>query len=182
MRERKGRAENPKRERVYVRKQQKGQGNSAPIKVDRLKLAAGKHGDSLVRNPFFTKLRLICRRRDFWTARFTTNPWAPTDSSFLPRTAGQNPVEDNRIARYFYMRKMKITGKWRDTQGCCWRFLRNHETDETPQNRRAYAMIARKGHMQKMQHKHFSAGGRAGGGGWKKILKIPWAIQAWCNV
>jgi hypothetical protein len=26
-------------------------------------------------------------------------------------------------------------------------------------------MIARKGDMQKMQHKHFSAGGRAGGGG-----------------
>jgi hypothetical protein len=33
-------------------------------------------------------------------------------------------------------------------------------------------MIARKGHMQKMQHKHFSAGGRAGGK-MKKNLENP---------
>jgi hypothetical protein len=35
-------------------------------------------------------------------------------------------------------------------------------------------MIARKGHVQKMQNKHFSAEGRAGRGGeMKKNLEIP---------
>jgi hypothetical protein len=68
-------------------------------------------------------------------------------------------------------------------RGCCWRFLGNHETAETPQDRRACAMIARKGHMQKMQHKHFSAGGRARGGRrWKKSLENPASAlgMMWC--
>ncbi len=185
MRDRKGRAENPKREREYVRKQQKGQGNSAPIKVDRLKLAAGKHGYSLVRIPFFTKLRLIWRRRDFWTVRFTTNPWAPTDSSFLPSPNSRpKPCWGQSNCKIFLRAKNENHGK-NDVihRGCCWRFLGNHETAETPQDRRACAMIARKGHMQKMQHKHFSAGGRARGGRrWKKSLENPASAlgMMWC--